>query len=431
MARTKQTARKSQGASAPRVSLSFEEGVLDTGRRITRLSVQKGNHFTIVWLGPTDCPSDLCIRCHNGGTLLLCETCDVGTCTMCLIMDDPNEPYICIRCWDSDEPYPHEITGEHAVRTSVPRLNFSKTAIISFVLGGSDEFGDPTKAAFEALASYLRGNVVLFEIVFDFTSKAGVKKSIEQLVEELNSHDHQDINRFLVSINSHSDPARGDIHTSPNNKASAPLGELLAFLLPPQLRAILKRGSSQNSSNIFFLHSCGSVVRLSQPRNDLKVLASSQLFNEVVAFDQEHLQPALAYGFMTDACRSYFVYNWSSITGVLADHHVFGAHTGLVLFTPDATTKFIWSHPVRRPFGQRISVQCKACKRDKGFTKERHDPGSQTKPKFDKKLRLRCKHCRVETLYSKAEDAKWFGGHSPAEDHHGAWLMSPVSDILE
>ncbi|KAH6907118.1 hypothetical protein BKA70DRAFT_1428637 [Coprinopsis sp. MPI-PUGE-AT-0042] len=426
MARTKQTARKSQGAFAPRVPLEVEGVVLGDRRRITRLIVQQGNHVTAVWLGSTDEEVDLCIRCHNGGTLQLCEGCEVSSCTVCVVMKDPNELFWCIKCWKSEEPYPHTIIGDYAVRTSTPRLNLGKVAVISFVLAGSEDFGDPTRAAFDALASYLRGNVILFKVVFDFASKAGVKKSIQLLVDELMTHDHQDISRFLVSINSHSDPARGDIHIRPDNKGSAPLGELVAFLLPPQLRTILERGGAP-SRNIFFLHSCGSVTCLPQPINDLKVLANSGSFNKVIVFDQERLQPALAYGFITDATRSYFIYDWPCMTGVLTDHHVFGAHSGLVVFAKDATTKFLWAHPVHQPFGQRISPQCKACKREDGFTKEQTDPGSQTQPVYSKELFLRCKNvkCKAQTLYSIPKGGKWFKNQPPAEDHHGAWLQVP------
>ncbi|KAH6895058.1 hypothetical protein BKA70DRAFT_1438987 [Coprinopsis sp. MPI-PUGE-AT-0042] len=430
MARTKQTARKSQGAFAPRVPLEVEGVVLGDGRRITRLIVQQGNHVTAVWLGSTDEEVDLCIRCHNGGTLQLCEGCEVSSCTVCVVMKDPNELFWCIKCWKSEEPYPHTIIGTYAVRTSAPRLNLGKVAVISFVLAGSEEFGDPTRAAFDALASYLRGNVILFKVVFDFASKAGVKKSIQLLVDELMTHDHQEyilslflwtqlrtpasISRFLVSINSHSDPARGDIHIRPDNKGSAPLGELVAFLLPPQLRTILERGGGPLSEHLF-------------PPQLWIFLANSGLFNKVIAFDQERLQPALAYGFIADACRSYFIYDWPCMTGVLTDHHVFGAHSGLVVFTKDATTKFLWAHPVRQPFGQRISPQCKVCKREDGFTKERTDPGSQTQPNYNKELFLRCKNtkCKAQTLYSIPNGGKWFKNQPPAEDHHGAWLQVP------
>ncbi|KAH6917727.1 hypothetical protein BKA70DRAFT_1215913 [Coprinopsis sp. MPI-PUGE-AT-0042] len=166
-------------------------------------------------------------------------------------------------------------------------------------------------------------------------------------------------------------------------------------LLPPWIQAILKRGVGP-SSNIFVLHSCGSVVQLPQPCKDLEDLANSGLFQEIIAFDQECLQPGLSYGFMTDACRVFFVVGQSSMTCVLPDHHWFGAHTGLVLFTKDATTKFIWAHPVKQLFGEQISNQCSHCQ-------------------------------RVQTFQKIPNGAKWFDNQPPGEDRHGTWLLLPVA----
>ncbi|KAH6911899.1 hypothetical protein BKA70DRAFT_1422613 [Coprinopsis sp. MPI-PUGE-AT-0042] len=342
-------------------------------------------------------------------------------------MADPDAPFYCIRCWDPEEAYPHEIKGDHAVRASLPELNLGKTAVISFVLAGSEDFGDPTKAAFDALNSYLKGNVIFFRITFNFSSMAAVKRLIGHLMEELKSPAHQDIDRFLVSLTSHSDPSTGDVHTCPNNQTAAPLAEVLSILLPPEMRTILRRGEGP-SHNIFVLHSCGAVVRLKRPINDLKVLAADDVFKEVVAFDQEHLQPALTYGFITDASRAYFVYNYASMTTVLGDHHTLGAHTGLVVFTKALATRFIWCHPVKQPFGERVSSQCKNCKRCPGFVKVRADQGSETRPNFDLALLRRCKGCGDSTRYSFPAEGKWLKNRPPGEDHRGAWLVVPLTE---
>ncbi|KAH6873863.1 hypothetical protein BKA70DRAFT_1449973 [Coprinopsis sp. MPI-PUGE-AT-0042] len=313
-------------------------------------------------------------------------------------MADPDAPFYCIRCWDPEEAYPHEIKGDHAVRASLPELNLGKTAVISFVLAGSEDFGDPTKAGLTPLTATSKGML------------------IGHLMEELKSPAHQDIDRFLVSLTSHSDPSTGNVHTCPNNQTAAPLAEVLSILLPPEMRTILRRGEGP-SHNIFVLHSCGAVV-----------LAADDVFKEVVAFDQEHLQPALTYGFITDASRAYFVYNYASMTTVLGDHHTLGAHTGLVIFTKALATRFIWCHPVKQPFGERVSSQCKNCKRCPGFVKVRADQGSETRPNFDLALLRRCKGCGDSTRYSFPAEGKWLKNRPPGEDHRGAWLVVPLTE---
>ncbi|KAH6912313.1 hypothetical protein BKA70DRAFT_1423022 [Coprinopsis sp. MPI-PUGE-AT-0042] len=271
-------------------------------------------------------------------------------------MDDPAAEFICVFCWDSELPYPGQISGEYSIRTCSAQAK-------------------PEEA----------GGYLLRAVVFDFTNPSHVQRSIAQLIKELESPKHQGINRFLVSLRSHSDPDRGDIHTAPNNLRSAPLGEVLDFLLPTKLRTLFKRGGGSPRS-IFMLHSCGYIVSNPQPLKALNTIASEGVFTEVVAFDQWRLQPALTYEFMTDACTNFFLYNRKSVTRVLPDHHVFGGHTGLVVFAEQGASRFLWCHPVTRPFGERISSQCKACMHaDPGFKKERADPGSQKKANYDRR----------------------------------------------
>jgi hypothetical protein len=68
-------------------------------------------------------------------------------------------------------------------------------------LAGFEEFGDPTRAVFEALASYLRGDVVFFRVVFDFADLGAVKKSIMKMVKELEGPVHQGyaLTRFHIT----------------------------------------------------------------------------------------------------------------------------------------------------------------------------------------------------------------------------------------
>lgn len=80
----------------------------------------------------------------------------------------------------------------------MPKLNLRPTAVISFVLAGFEEFGNPARVVFDALATYLMGDVVFFQVVFDFTSSAGVKKSILKLIKELEGPEYRGyvLNRF-------------------------------------------------------------------------------------------------------------------------------------------------------------------------------------------------------------------------------------------
>ncbi|KAH6917728.1 hypothetical protein BKA70DRAFT_1215914 [Coprinopsis sp. MPI-PUGE-AT-0042] len=202
--KTRQVAKRSQGAPAPRKLLAVKVKVLGTGPCV-----------------PPCHPTWQQFHCHMAGA-------HRSSSGLCIVMADPNRTFVCLCCWGRELPYPHRVIGGHAVRTSVPCLNLSKMAVILFMLVGSKDFGDPTKAAFDVLKDYLQGNTMFIKVVFNFALKAAVKRSGDWLVKVLESQEHQEyvstplycveaenlssIDQFLVLLSSHSNPEHRDVH---------------------------------------------------------------------------------------------------------------------------------------------------------------------------------------------------------------------------
>ncbi|KAJ3548788.1 hypothetical protein NMY22_g1131 [Coprinellus aureogranulatus] len=353
-------------------------------------------------------PSDLrtpCILCHNGDEVWICALCDGSMCTTCVRIEHPEKhQFVCLACWPKTEAYPHEVNGAYAVRSNPAPLDASPVVVIEFRLIGMKAEGHPSRDAYLSLRSYLGYKAAHIVVPFDFDKEKDVEGAIEELIHVLQNRFDKAC-RFLVTLQSHADPDRGDIHVVPNNRGASELEDVLASLLPDNLRRVLMRGGSP-SENLFILF--------------------GELFHEVVAFEQERFQPDLSVHFIRDTVRSVFCFKRRSVMTVIGDHHVFGAHTGVVVFKEGSMTQYIWAHPVKRPFGQKVGPLCHHCKKSAGFVKKASDNHSgHQRPRFDVAFKLVCKACGVSTPYSMPDGVEWVD-RAPGQDHHGAWLMRVV-----
>lgn len=140
------------------------------------------------------------------------------------------------------------------------RENFAKVllepiAVISIHLRGWPVYETPASVAYESLVSWLKGNVVLIEIDFDFTTSTTKKNFTARLNKLLGefrsggplekcvfsmlsfkcSPTHQRLvnrfTRFSIYLSTHSDPFSGDLHIGPTPSCGAsPIDEVVSHV---------------------------------------------------------------------------------------------------------------------------------------------------------------------------------------------------------
>jgi hypothetical protein len=213
--------------------------------------------------------------------------------------------------------------------------------------------------------------------------------------------------------------------------------QFLGALFPSKLKQILRRGTELHK-NVFVLLACGFTVSFEESLGDLQAFAKEYvtisclccvfvhlgtfrgLFEEVVAFTQTQFQAVLASGFARDAAISFFVYCRSSVASVLPLHADLGSHTSVVIFKKFSSKTWVWSHPVRQPFGVQNTTQCPKC-RCLHTLKKRNTPKSSAAC-----LTLECNYplCDYVLTCRLPSGATWFGGRPPSDnkDAAGAWF---------
>jgi hypothetical protein len=130
-------------------------------------------------------------------------------------------------------------------RENTSTVDSSPTIFLSFVLAGTDIAGSPDRVAYHSTHTYFQGNLALIEVHFDFSEgTAAVSRMVSKLVSILESNEFKGcdsrpslfwprltssitrFNRLMVSVTSHSDPTRGDLHTEPEDGGSASVTEV-------------------------------------------------------------------------------------------------------------------------------------------------------------------------------------------------------------
>lgn len=102
----------------------------------------------------------------------------------------------------------------------------------------------------------------------------------------------------------------------------------------------------------------------------------------------------------------YFNKNPNFINMCLSGSGNLGSHSGIVYFRGDGTKprRYLWSHPVRAPFGRPVPISCTSCSSvfclspaQKLNIKERLDP-------FSEIVELWCEFCSHVLMVEKPEE---------------------------
>jgi hypothetical protein len=140
-------------------------------------------------------------------------------------------------------------------RESFQRCVSEPLAIVSIFLQGMQDHG-PSRVAYEHVLPYLNGNACHVQLSFDFASPQGqasfltrlntlvdlfetgsLQRCVDNFFRHCSSNNVLRFRRFLVFLTSHSDPDRGDLHTSPSGFSAPPAEVSLTFALRFRWRA--------------------------------------------------------------------------------------------------------------------------------------------------------------------------------------------------
>lgn len=135
------------------------------------------------------------------------------------------------------------------------------------------------------------------------------------------------------------------------------------------------------------------------------------------------LHPVHCFDFMKDTIHAKFSRSSQNIRGLLKRHPGLGAHTNIITFSPDgATTKYTWSHPTLRPYGQELPIQCKQCMCLTSFKLliPKHTKGNR----HSQPIVLVCQYelCKKELIFHKPKGYK-LATSAAEKDERGEWYM--------
>ncbi|KAF8199436.1 hypothetical protein BJ912DRAFT_948987 [Pholiota molesta] len=400
-----------QSTSLPRiVSFSGQE----SGINILNLTISTEKRNEMGW----------CSGCKDGGNLVFCSECNFcALCDDCVTLGKGDEgediDFICPKCflWKTPKiPYPHTLLNKTSTREFWPKIITVPLAIISIRLQGIKASETPVPSLYHYLVPWMDGNLVSFDIDFDFSKKSGCKdfeKRLGDLIRFFTEGEFRDCARFMVFLSTHSDPTNGHLHIAPGNGAEVPVKKLLDTLFSADFRTVLQR----SPYNILNLMTCGALTVFAE--SQLKAFAKEKVFGNVLAFTQPNLLPSLTFRFFNELGLNHFIYDRKTLKHLLRDNQILGAHTDVVQYKADSYTTFKWTHPILRPMGEHIVPQCPTCHRIRIFNI------LKTTPEF---ITLKCSFssCDYRCSYYFPAKTKWVFGPSTKDDERGAWCYITV-----
>ncbi|KAI6142777.1 hypothetical protein BKA82DRAFT_25738 [Pisolithus tinctorius] len=254
MPRTKQTAKKSNGGVAPRVTLSD----LDSGGAAAELQSDDLEAIPLI-----EDAQNFCILCQDGGKLWCCDSCEQVVCNRCVTIPQehlsnvsaPDVQFQCVNChwltswWEQTvKPYwgfyhdgypvlPVPISVNRPLELSIrSRLLSHPTLVIHLRLTGIPA-GGPVNMVTEVLAPYFPGGGFQFiDLEFDIATCAKLKKYNNRASHLMSKLSQFQFRNVIVGITDHSDTERGDLFIGKSSKGSYQAlvpSECLSGLLSP------------------------------------------------------------------------------------------------------------------------------------------------------------------------------------------------------
>ncbi|KAI5985708.1 hypothetical protein F5J12DRAFT_787348 [Pisolithus orientalis] len=339
MVKTKQTAKKTTGGRAPRVSLAGlkarEKHAAKSSKAHARKAPVAKKRRMRNLAKVTQLPVTFrCVSCHWKMTRF-----------------ESPQPYFGF--YLSGKPvlkHPLVVIGgfEHATTSEVAG---NSTAIIHLHLESLELGHAPVHILHTMLQGYFRQDTYHFsQLPFNFAteeSRAAYDTAASKLASSLTT-----FAKVVIFLTTHTDEDRGDLFSGMENKVPIAtevfeLQFLQGLLLP--LSNIVKGGDL-----IFFV--CGSTVRKEQSFQGLKAAVQHFKPRSMLLFDAERLQPVTTIPFLTSVLDSTLVQGFHVQSAV--------RHSNIILMLWQekvVVEKFVWTDKFIRPWGQQLPAQCPQC----------------------------------------------------------------------
>ncbi|KAI6101802.1 hypothetical protein F5141DRAFT_1065774 [Pisolithus sp. B1] len=327
MARTKQTARKATGGSAPRVNLQvLQKKKAKAKAASNKPSLKIPANVNSGWWGHV-VSEEYMYKVKKADVKFICN--------------DP-KPYFGF--YSKGEPVlstPPIIPGgfQHAMTSQVAPL---PTALVHLHLEGlHQDIGHPQ----------LPFNLATPE------SMEAYEKEASHLANTLCAY-----SRVVLFLTTHSDEDRGDLFTGYLHKkpvASKPF-QVLQLLLSPLSKV------ADGADIVFYV--CGSVVTNPQSFDGVKEVAQQFTPRSMLLFDAQNLQLAFTVPYLQSLLDNTIIQGFpisSAAKVALNNCGMLGRHSNIILVMCQkeglVVEKFLWTDKYIKPWGHHLPVQCPQC----------------------------------------------------------------------
>ncbi|KAJ7127766.1 hypothetical protein C8R44DRAFT_733191 [Mycena epipterygia] len=466
MARTKQNARKATGGPAPEKSLAPANQRVNPAAPPAPPSKKRkrepdgDNSRAIAIPAPSAAPpantvqscNSFCMGCEDSGDLVQCELCDRWICRLCIELPATGEMHMytfyCPRCWHDghplipawteagakhmagrDQPYqgiwldqkPQGVTtytGVQTQRALWPALKPGRLAIVSIRLEAMALLGDPVTTVLSHLAPYYLHDPFLFE-THSYNLDARIEEhddAVEALAARLAGYAPDKVVIFLTT---HSVPGTGLIHTATGGTAAADPAAVLRRLMPEALQDVIRDAAT----SLLVLQACGALN--SDPAfHAVKDFVAEAGFQYALGFTAAHFMPAAANGFLQETIHSFVVTGHAKkFRHILASNYELGIHSDVLMYFPKRKVyRYVWTHPLLRPYGHAVTPQCPRCRRLSAYVIKTHT---------EDKIQLACRHCDHCKTYNRGDlqplDGPWSKRDKGVGGNwYGQWLTDAV-----
>ncbi|KAG1732285.1 hypothetical protein EDB19DRAFT_2005506 [Suillus lakei] len=400
MVRTKMTAKKSNGGSAPRVPLKTLKTLKFTKTRPSCISGGELEGGEPMEVSEMVHHNGFCILCRDGSAsfqenpLFMCNHCPRVMCRLCMELPLDTEDtilgedvsFMCICCHmkvaEEGAPYfgfyyPDGTTVLKSFLCIQASLEVSALAKIStapilfihLVLINFETTGSPFPFAHSFLQPYFTsGGIEYREIAYDIISAPDAYlKTIAQIIKTLNKVFVWE--RVVIGISTHTDNDQGDIFAGYSDDGgdkhyvSAGFDQFLEFVLRPW-QSVLDCAKE----TYLWLLCCGSLVNNTDAFAGLQSAVVRHKLSATIAFNARCFQPSFASHLFLAFTEHVLMERCpicSAFGEMLGQSSKLGRHTDVLLLTPlEATlqiTKFTWGDTKFRPWGCFLPIQCPTC----------------------------------------------------------------------
>ena len=159
---------------------------------------------------------------------------------------------------------------------------------------------------------------------------------------------------------------------------------------------------------------------------------SRGLFSQILTFSSLGFMPAFSTPFFVTFSHNRFLYKRQNVDRSIRDDEQLGAHTDLLCFESmrktegrqagAVMTRYVWSHPGLKPFGNLLPTQCLDC-----WGLQTWDVVKKTKDII--LLRCKAKACAYTLDFRRPSALQFVSGKFVDDGRHGQWLKETLIQI--